>query len=259
MYKRFEIKDLNEMFDNDSRSFDDSSFKAEYKKINKVIKEIVVSSSPLDGSIIQDEWFPEFEYDVFISHSHKDEILAKKFSNWLLSNFGIKAFVDSLIWGNANQLRDELNLKHSFKGTDAKGCTTFDHKKCNVTSDHVNMILNNALMKMIDKTECFIFINSSNSLGFVEGLENPKLFSPWLFAEIAMSKYGRIRSLERHRDKKIVKSLEFKDGADDLEIYYPYNNDHLSTISKSDLSKLLGMKDKGKYAVLDCLYQIRKD
>lgn len=52
-----------------------------------------------DASMIQEDWFPEINADIFISHSRLDEKLAMPLASWIESNTGLHCFIDSLVWG----------------------------------------------------------------------------------------------------------------------------------------------------------------
>lgn len=52
----------------------------------------------LKASEIEEDWFPSFKADVFLSHSHKDEKDVIAFAG-LLSDIGLKVFIDSCVWG----------------------------------------------------------------------------------------------------------------------------------------------------------------
>ncbi|MCB9190033.1 MAG: hypothetical protein H6599_12230, partial [Flavobacteriales bacterium] len=49
----------------------------------------------IDGTVMQQEWFPEIEADIFISHSHKDEQVAIGLAGFLNKVHGLSSFIDS--------------------------------------------------------------------------------------------------------------------------------------------------------------------
>ncbi len=67
-------------------SFRDSSVRS---KLMAMIENASLASEDLNAEDIWDDWFPRINTDVFISHSSQDADLAKKFSVWLKSNFGL--------------------------------------------------------------------------------------------------------------------------------------------------------------------------
>lgn len=78
---------------------------------NRIIEKLssfVGENGSLDGSKMQENWFPQVEADVFISHSHKDEKLAIALAGWLKDTFGLTAFIDSCVWGYSNDLLKQI-------------------------------------------------------------------------------------------------------------------------------------------------------
>ena len=141
-----------------------------------------ISKNILDGTAIQDDWFPQIECDIFISHSHKDENLAIAFAGWLWETFELKAFVDSSIWGYADYLIDKLleemddNYPHNERNnSDLKYITS-----------HVHNMLNVALINMIEISKCLFFLNTPNST-ILDGIKTYTL-SPWIYTELEISK-----------------------------------------------------------------------
>ena len=67
--------------------------------VRNALSEFATKNNSLDGSKIQEAWFPQIKADVFISHSHKDEEIAIQLAGWLFVEFGIRTFIDSCLWG----------------------------------------------------------------------------------------------------------------------------------------------------------------
>lgn len=124
-----------------------------------------------DGNKIQENWFSEFrDFDIFISHAHNDGCLATCFAGWLYENLGLKSFIDIHLWNGCDKLLDAMN---GDKPT---------YNKVNMVASHVYMMLNMALMQMIDNCECIFFLNTPNSISIDDGTH-----SPWIFSEIGMA------------------------------------------------------------------------
>ena len=116
-----------------------------------------------DGSLvatkIMDDWFPQVNAKVFISHSHKDENIAIGLAGWLEDKLGISSFIDSCVWGYAPRLLKKLDTDLCLKDSGY-----YDYDRRNITNGHVNMMLATSLTKMIDQCECIIFLNTPNSI-----------------------------------------------------------------------------------------------
>ena len=144
-----------------------------YKKIfdNQLTRIKEESVTIYDGNKIQEKWFSEFrDFDVFISHAHKDAYLATCLAGWLYENLGLKSFIDIHLWNGCDKLLDAMNGDKP----------TYDKVKENAS--HVYMMLNTALMQMIDNCECIFFLNTPNSISIDDGTH-----SPWIFSEIGMA------------------------------------------------------------------------
>ena len=110
----------------------------------------------IDGSKLQEDWFKDLQLDVFISHSHSDEKLAVSIAGWLHKEFNLSAFVDSRIWGYANDLMNKMNRRYNVINQTVTN-TTFSYEGCNLVASHVHMMLCTSINKMIDQSESVFF------------------------------------------------------------------------------------------------------
>ncbi len=124
----------------------------------KVLDEYAVSDTVLDGAKMQADWFPQAKGDIFISHAHSDEKLAMGLAGWLYDEFEIVAFIDSCIWGHAYVLLRNIDNAHCRENNG-----NYNYQRRNRSTAHVHMMLNNALSKMIDHTECLFFLDTPKS------------------------------------------------------------------------------------------------
>ena len=83
--------------------------------IKGIINSFIDDDGFLDGSKMQANWFPQIKADVFISHSHKDRELALTLAGWLRETFGLTAFIDSCVWGYANDLLKMIDNKYCYQ------------------------------------------------------------------------------------------------------------------------------------------------
>ncbi|MEK4627363.1 MAG: hypothetical protein ABS939_22430 [Psychrobacillus sp.] len=187
------------------------------------------TNGSINGTNLQEHWFPQIDADIFISHSHKDEKMAKGLAGWLYSNFGLTVFIDSCVWGYSLDLQKEID--YNFCRLDGKE-STYSYEKVMYSTSHVHMMLSTALTKMLDKSECVIFLNTPNSLNTKDTINNTE--SPWIYHEIAMTKLINKRKLSEYR-KGIIKEGMFNENRD-LNIKYDIDLDHLEDININDLS-----------------------
>jgi hypothetical protein len=207
-------------------------------KVERVLNEYLKDNKSLDGDKLREDWFPEVDADVFISHSHKDKDLAICLAGWLNHHFKIKSFIDSMIWGYADNLLraiDDNYCKNQETGN-------YNYQLRNYSTSHIHVMLSASLNKMIDKTECFFFINTPNSISTKQAIEDPKTFSPWIYSEIEISRLIKKRTRKWHREYN-GKLLH-----ESLTIEHSLDTDHLHKLNKNDFE--LWEKQLGPYKLM---------
>jgi len=218
------------------------------RSINNIFQRI--ENNVLDAEVIQNEWFPEISANVFISHSHNDLSLAKVFSGWLLGHYGISSFIDSCIWGYANDLLKIFDKKYCWDENDKY----YSYEKRNFSTGHVHMMLMTALNKMIDKSECIIFLNTPNS-NVGEGIKS-KTLSPWIYGEIETSRLIEKRLPMRKKIREYSQGGKILTESQNLQMKYPLNIGHFYTLSSEDLIKWNTYTYSSPQEALDKLYSI---
>jgi hypothetical protein len=215
--------------------------------------EAYVEAGVIDGGALQSTWFGQQLVDVFISHSHKDRDLAISIAGWLHGTFGLHAFVDSCVWGYANDLQKEIDNKHCRNSPPA---TTYDYDKRNRSTSHVHMMLSTALSGMIDKAECFFFLHTDESIvknDVKTNIGRSVTDSPWIYAELATTRIIRKRPTGRDTTSVLKKATEA--AMDSLTIHYPAHLAHLTAIDDAILTEWEASGQRKK-AALDELYAL---
>lgn len=187
---------------------------------------------------IENDWFPAIDAHVFLSHSHNDLDFVISFAGWLYKNFNIKAFIDSCVWGNSDKLLKKIDNKYCgsswYKNGNVK---TYSYELRNKSTSNVHMILYTALMKMIDRTECLMFINTPSSLKWSDLLSGESVTeSPWIYGELLASKLIRNKSRKAHRgliNKSVFEHADENFG--NLAFEYTFDTKHLIDIEDYDL------------------------
>ena len=136
----------------------------------------------------------------FLSHSREDKKVTIALAGWLHEKFGLKCFVDSLVWNHADSLLNLLNNNYSDKEDGDYGNVYYSHNKCCKVSEHVNMILAIALLKMIDNVEAIFLVNAGDSIDFIKDEKMDVTYSPWIFSEIMYAKLIRRKPLFLYRN-----------------------------------------------------------
>ena len=171
-------------------------------------------------------------------------------AGWLSLNLKLKAFVDSSVWGYADELLKRIDDKYCWNASTG----TYRYEDRNRSTSHVHMMLSAALGMMLDSTECLIFLNSSQSVSSKEDAVSTTQ-SPWLFAEIAMARIVRKQIPERPRP---LREFTEKRAAAGPTIEYEIAT-ALATLSDMT-SKTLNMwydrQEQRQGYALDALYEI---
>lgn len=151
-------------------------------------KYLVDGEKNLNATAIENHLFPKFNVDVFISHAHADK--AKAISLAIaFQRLGLTAFVDSCVWGHADNLL--LEVDKNFSANRDKENSYFYGLR-NRTTSNVHMILNSALHEMIDRSELLIFLDTDHSVKVKDLMEDDQyLSSPWIFSELMFAKRTR--------------------------------------------------------------------
>lgn len=233
MFSGFNVTiDKPEIFTGDGVEYD-KILNENTQIIHSAIDSCALDRRVLDATRIEKEWFPYIDADVFISHSHKDRDMAVGFAEWLYEVFGITSFIDSCVWGYADELLrriDDLfcvNQRNSDGGVES-----YSYQKRNQSTAHVHMILNMALQKMIDRTECLMFLNTSNSLVINNSVEGFATGSPWLYSELTFSQLCRKKKLSSYRTQIRHDSME---ASIPIMAKYDVCLSHLENLNDHDL------------------------
>ena len=235
----------------------DESFEAKFKRTVRdysslietgmsryegVLNNNILSFKDKDGylraDVIQANWFPLIDVDVFISHSHNDLKLAIAFSQWLKDIFGISSFVDSCVWGCAYELLKLINDEYNSLN---KRSQLYEYEGCMYAASHVYMILSRALASMIDRTECLFFLSTSNSLRNqyeeeVIDWEVAETASPWIYSEIEMTRLIGKKEIGEQREQREQRRAQDRFYSDPLRVNYPIETEHLTEIGWEQLS-----------------------
>ncbi|WP_051251842.1 toll/interleukin-1 receptor domain-containing protein [Psychrilyobacter atlanticus] len=170
------IKNLEGDVKLNSKSDNSKKFTPNLSKLIKEFKEKEI----LDGDMIENLFFPTQEiYDIFISHSHTDKEIAKNFAAYL-TNEGYKVFLDSKIWGSADELLKLIDDRYSKNIND----DYYSYEKRNFSTSHIHSLLNSALSKAVENSRVSVFITGENSINNSGNELETKVKSPWIYQEL---------------------------------------------------------------------------
>lgn len=203
-------------------------------RVQTAIAKYISPDGSLDGTKMSKDWFPEInDADIFISHSHLDESKAMGLAGWLYKNFGLNSFIDSCLWGDSNKLLREIDNRFCKRSEGDR--TFYDYQMRNKSTAFVHMMLSAALSKMIDKTECLIFLNTPNSISISQAITETTQ-SPWLYAEIETARIIQ-RRYPREKNESLARDLIEKAilMSESLETRFNTDLSHFYKIDQSDL------------------------
>jgi len=195
-------------------------------KIRKTLKDFVLDDETLDATKMQTNWFPMINADVFISHSHKDRKRAIALAGWLYDSFKLKVFIDSCVWGYADDLLKLIDNTHCYDPI----TETYNYKLRNYSTSHVHLMLTTALNMMIDNSECVFFLNTPNSITTTDIIN--KTESPWIYAELLMTQLIRKQTPNRDYTKFFSKGIV----NENLRMKYETDLSHLIKIDVDTLN-----------------------
>lgn len=263
MYRGFNLK-LDEDYFLKQNIFSTQEIN-EYEKLglsslknNDFLLKYIEEVEELEGDKIMQECFPNDikEYNIFLSHSHKDMRIALIIAGLLKSKYKIEVFIDSTVWLNYIDLLkciDDYYCKSKEKikeRYDYNSKEYYDYDIRNYSTSHINLMLMNSLNMMIDKCEVLFFLNTPNSIS-IDNI-GQKTNSPWIFSEIQTSKI--IRKKIPNRNIPSMESTKY--FSTDLKISYPLELDHLTNISRYNFLKWINGNYNNPNSALDGLYKI---
>lgn len=218
-------------------------YNSQKQQIEDSLNDFYINEDTLNGRDMKDRWFPIVEADVFLSHSHKDEKTIIALAGFLYEVFHIKSFIDSSVWGYANDLLKKIDENHC----QSTGPGQYDYDKRNYSTSHVHLMLNTALLEMLDATECVIFVETPNTIQSVAETVKKGTYSPWIYSELNLINFLRTKVPERMVEVEIRKS-QFNAKEDDIIVE---NLQILHDVS-TPLEALTPLYSKHLNALLSC-------
>lgn len=247
------VREQKDYYRKEKERLDNYNFGREFSK------EIIEGLDNLNGNDIMEEWFPIEEglCHIFLSHSHKDLEFAIAIAGKLREEHKLSVFIDSLVWGNCNDLLKEIDNKYCCQSNGL-----YDYDKRNYSTSHIHMMLMNSLNLMIDKSEALFFLNTPNSISVKNTIEN-STNSPWIFSEIQTSRIIRKRTPERLLPKTRFFSNKLENKAQSLnesmspqlQIDYQIELSHLVELRNMEFKKWMNTNSNNPENALDNLYR----
>lgn len=268
MYAGFKFKadkeQMIQLFGEDKREIGKNHLNGQKAIVFENLKNYVIQGTEtLDGTFVEANWFPQIDVDIFISHSHADVDFAQMLAGWLYEEFGLNCFIDSNVWGYADELTTILNDKYSDR-RNGEGDYSFiySHKKCLSVSKHVDTMLTIALHKMIDRSETVLLLDTPNAICSYGSTIEDASYSPWIYSELVCSSIVRKQIPDRLLSTLLTESLRHDSFALEqkgMEVLYKVPTNHLIPLDINDLEywNERYISQRTSLKALDILYQIK--
>lgn len=253
MYRGFNVKIQNSLND-DYYQKGLEIYEGHKASSKQILDDFMLKNKSLSGTKIMENWFPQIDAHIFLSHSHTDEEKAIILAGILKEKFGIKTFIDSCIWGYSTDLLRQIDDDFCLN----QNKETYNYTKRNYSTSHVNLMLSTALTRMIDNCECIFFLNSPNSISSSDVVSRTK--SPWIFSEIATTQIIRKKTPNRLKPETrlFAKGGQLNESdRETLTIEYDLELSHLTEFTFDDLKKWVGMESSSANQALTNLYHLK--
>lgn len=199
MYLGFELEDFKSLGAVSRQEVEDYKTNAGGLNISKLSNAIVAQlggKDVLGAKELAQILFPSGHAHIFLSHSHGDEENAIKFAI-AMKKRGVEVFIDSCVWGSVGELLDAVNEQYS-ESEIVGDQKYYSHRKCDEAAAAAYVMLMTELHRMIDQTECFVFLNTNKSVPLKSAGRNQTL-SPWIYSELSFSAQVRSKAPRRER------------------------------------------------------------
>lgn len=217
-------------------------FEGQKRIISENLEKYLGTNGVLKADEIENDWFPQIEADVFLSHSHQDVDVVTVLVGYMWKKYGIKCFVDSLVWEYADNLLKQIDnvyckktYRYSVNGV-KYWRNVYNYNKRNQSTVHVHMLLQGALAKMINQTECMVFINTPNSLDVCELGRKTTTSSAWIYNELLMACTFPPRVPDRFMAKRVSvqDSVLLEETRKFLQMHFPLPIEQLVELDIDD-------------------------
>lgn len=250
MYRAFELKVADEIFDTDwissAISNGQNNNKSDKTDIEELLREVIASGT-IDGTMLTERYFPALHRDVFLSYSHDDQKFAYAIAGMLDKFFNLSVFIDSLFWGSADKLLREIDNSYCLN----KDGKTYNYDKRNFSTSHVHAMLTSAMMKAMDQSEIIIFLNTPNSAPEIayaisnKGYDDYTL-SPWIYEEVLLTTMLRETDWEDYRMEKMLNESALEHFEGNLRVKYKLPKEKLISLTLEDIYEWHDMYEKRK-------------
>ena len=196
----------------------------------------VICCGTIDGTSLIEKYFPTLKKDVFLSYSHNDQDLAYAIAGLLQNYFGLSVFIDSMFWGNADELLKEIDIQYCYQ----EESETYNYRKRNLTTSHVHIMLMSAIMKAMDQSEIVIFLNTPKSApnlkeALINGQYDEHTLSPWIYEEVLLTTMLKETGWSVYREEQRLDENALFHFDSDIRIAYKLPREKLISLTVEDI------------------------
>ena len=253
-FSTFDLKTLQVYFDEGEKLY-----KRNKTAIKKSLSRYLDPDGLLDAKRIEEDWFPpsDFSFDLFLSHSHKDEEIMIALAGYLKKKLGLNSFIDSQLWGFCGDLQLKVD-KSCCRHDDVNN--TWNYNDRNISTSYVHNMLTVALTKMMDSTECFFFAQTPSSTIKSQATQT---LSPWIYSELSISKMLRPVSKREETVMLLESDGRLKTFSLEAQMKFTPPMDHLIKLSWYDILDWVGIVKRNRENgltphPLDVIYQLKE-
>ena len=199
--------------------------------IKAALKDFLTPKDEFEGKKVEENYFPQINSNVFISHSHDDEDIAEGLACYLEDKLGLNVFLDGEYWGSCDELLQTVDDRYCLN----KNEQTYNYTKRNFTTSVMHMLLAMALARVIQTTECVLFLHTNNTIKRPRYADDKQTDSPWIYYELSISKILKPTMLKRTIELRKKLESDSVPINEEFKPRLPAALDHLAKLSVSSL------------------------
>lgn len=224
MIRGFNISFYKELYKTDPDAIE-AFRKLEKRKVEN-LSAYLLDTATIDAKTVIEKVFPSQKVDIFLSHSHDDRDAATQLAIYLKEKCDLNVFVDSCVWGSADELLQKIDDLHC-RDNSSENYRYIDRNR---STAHVHMILATALQQMIDRADTLFFLNTDKSLSTKHSIkDDEKTLSPWIHMELMFS------SLVRRKPQPSFEDAAVMDGIKRYDVAHEAPLKHLTSLTHGEL------------------------
>ena len=162
----------------------------------------------------------------------------------------IDVFIDWALWDYCDSLLKKIDDVYCLNKNSSNG--KYSYKSRNVSTAHVHLMLNMALMEVMDNCECLFFLNTPDSIHLKSDIGG-RTKSSWIYSEISMSRMIRKIIPKRLSPPQIATESVLACFSEGLEMSYDVDLSHLQDVNSENFVEWINNIPDEPNNAKDCL------